>query len=122
MHRQVVAAHRLQEHHLQVQIVVGYHFGEHGIVVAEIQQLLLPFIGISQGASYAFAHKAAAQPFVIVRKGQFFHHTRSLSNGFRFRAYDPLFSPAQVRRRTFSLSAEPGRAQAYIALIPTGSS
>lgn len=51
MHRQVVAAHRLQEHHLQVQIVVGYHFGEHGIVLAEIQQLLLPFIGISQGAS-----------------------------------------------------------------------
>lgn len=51
MHRQAVAAHRLQEHHLQIQIVVGYHFGEHGIVLAEIQQLLLPFIGISQGAS-----------------------------------------------------------------------
>ena len=84
MHRQAVAAHRLQEHHLQIQIVVGNHFGGDGVVVTEIQQLLLPFIGHSQGAPYAFAHKTATQPFVIVRKGQFFHHTRSLSNGFRF--------------------------------------
>ena len=65
MHRQVVAAHRLQEHHLQVQIVVGYHFGEHGIVVAEIQQLLLPLLKGGSGIHINIAAPQSLQSHVF---------------------------------------------------------